>query len=202
MQHLSSWRLPQSCSVVVIIEWPLDQRFFFCVPRKEMDGRTCVCCCRHVGRVLSMGGGWSCYREKKTRHFYLIFVFVSYSYFGVGEAEEIRKRFLFIFSFVWPFHRLQQTHINPSRSNPLFLYVPRSFSVYVTCNAAGWGWAAVCVYSLSGYFHGGSMRPGWLFFRWRREDIWWLSWAPERESERVTYDGDKRLSFFLFIPWE
>jgi hypothetical protein len=64
--------------------------------------------------------------EKKTT---FLFDFICFLFlFGVGEAEEEIRKAIPIFSFVWRFHRLQQTHINPSRSNP--------FSVYVTCKAA------------------------------------------------------------------
>ncbi len=111
--------------------------FLFAKEKRWTDGRVFAAAAA-MSDVFYQWAGGDRVTKKKKRHFYLIFVFVSYSYLGVGEAEEIRKRFLFFFSFVWRFHRLQQTHINPSRSNP--------FSVYVTCNAALE--AAVCVCTL------------------------------------------------------
>jgi hypothetical protein len=94
--------------------------FFSVCQVKEMDGRTCVCCV-----LYQWAGGDRVTRKKTTFLFdFICFLFL----FGVGEAEEEIRKAIPIFSFVWRFHRLQQTHINPSRSNP--------FSVYVTCKAA------------------------------------------------------------------
>ncbi len=131
-------RWPQSCSVVGI-EWPLDQRFSV----RQGKRRTDVCLSAAMSDVFyqwAREGGVIVLPKKgkkKRRHFVFIW-FVSYSYSALGKRREIESDSF----FVWRFHRLQQTHINPSLSNP------PSISLFVTYTHNAAACVCVCVCTL------------------------------------------------------